>query len=930
MDSRTQERAEQWDSRPFSGGYDGLTDLAASEFSGAVAAAGTWLFMLNGRIVGVVDGTIEDFENATGTIHEAPHPSLPLLCAMEAQGGETRAKYYTNETPLREVDGTLQEGSFTGYVELSENVLSGDYYAVYYGGRRMAAAYIGNAERLLTGDEAFDRADDEVGIYEVRDVDIDVTDVPGRGGADADDSAETTTNASPADADPASTDADPASATGLDTDITSGTASDDDSVSETLSGTEAGTDPDTHAEPSADPTESAIESIDISGSEPTTAADETTTSSLIDDVAFDNVTGGSSAPEETDESSGITAAEEPVLDASSSGITAPESEPDAPNEDSLDAGTDPSAGTDPTAGFDSSETASDESVSTSFDETATESSETDSKPVDSPTESVPSAPAEEATAADQTAASDPPSEPTDEQSDADEQSSSAESGTTERTSPDLAEVEAAAEQLDQNDISWTEDDVESPADDTAEESESAEPAESTGESDAESKQQADPENERFEEEAQWRETRSIPSIDPDNSQSTDSKRESAVGGGARQRPSARRQSESTTGGSESSARDASTPADDSSARSSSRSTSSGSTQQPSAQQRQSRATESTESGSRRGITSDTGTQEQQRIATLTEQLETLQDQRDALVTKAGELETERDQLRSENQELTSTVDRLQSRIRELETELQRARESAATTGTGSETPAASTQLPPQRALAETNLFVRYGSKSQPTLETAHDGDADKNEVASNLQLEHHTSFDAADVAVDGDPYEEFLSSTMEYRFVDWLTETVLYEIRDTGNGDALGDLYDAIPRIDRAELGASISLADDETEDVPDEVTFDIVAFDKMGNPLVVANLNDSRDPASQGMLEEMEEAASAVKANYSDLAASVVVTSSYFEPGALEVADQATSGGFLSRGSKLSYVNLSRKEGYHLCLVESRSEGFHMNVPEL
>jgi len=132
---------------------------------------------------------------------------------------------------------------------------------------------------------------------------------------------------------------------------------------------------------------------------------------------------------------------------------------------------------------------------------------------------------------------------------------------------------------------------------------------------------------------------------------------------------------------------------------------------------------------------------------------------------------------------------------------------------------------------------------------------------------------------------------MEYRFVDWVTEMLLYEIRDTGNADGLGDLYDAIPRIDRAELGATISLADDETEDVPDQVTFDVVAYDKMGNPLVLVTLNDSREPATQELLGELEEAASAVKANYPDLAAAIAVTSSYFEPGALEVAEQATSG---------------------------------------
>ena len=80
MDPRTQERVEQWDSRPFSGGYAELSDLAASGFSGAVCAVGAWLFMLNGRVVGVFDGDVEDFENASGTVYEAPHPSLPLLC----------------------------------------------------------------------------------------------------------------------------------------------------------------------------------------------------------------------------------------------------------------------------------------------------------------------------------------------------------------------------------------------------------------------------------------------------------------------------------------------------------------------------------------------------------------------------------------------------------------------------------------------------------------------------------------------------------------------------------------------------------------------------------------------------------------------------------------------------------------------------------
>ncbi|MFC7080375.1 hypothetical protein [Halorussus caseinilyticus] len=178
METRTVEQVESWQTRPFTDGFAGLRELSDGEFSGAVRAGGAWLFMLNGRIIGVFEGSLDDFEDADGTAYAAPHPSLPLVFSMQERGGQTQAKYYTNDTPLSEVDSTLTSGKFTGYVELSENVLSGDYYVAYYGGRSMSVAFVGASEQVVTGDDAFERANDEVGIYEVRDVEIEVTDVP--------------------------------------------------------------------------------------------------------------------------------------------------------------------------------------------------------------------------------------------------------------------------------------------------------------------------------------------------------------------------------------------------------------------------------------------------------------------------------------------------------------------------------------------------------------------------------------------------------------------------------------------------------------------------------------------------------------------------------------------------------------------------------
>ena len=862
MDSRTQERVEQWDSRPFTGGYNELSTLADNDFSGVVTAGGTWLFMLNGRVIGVVDGEITAFEQASGTIYAAPHASLPLLCSMQAQGGDVRANYYTNETPLSEVDQTLKDGSFTGYIELSEQVLSGDYYAVYYGGRRMAAAYIGNAQRLLTGEEAFERAADEVGIYEVVDVEINVTNVPE--GSDqsppSDNSQEETAPAATGSATP--TDEDPS--TTADATPTARNADGEPAADESSS--LQGTDPSAHSSAAADSQEAA---------RPASASELREVSDLTDLDDESDSAASSPSPESDGEPSSDETGSATVsyTDSSEESVTAEATTDSSETEPATDR-----AGTSAERG----------------DQHSTQAQPAEPQPQDGPTDAA------------ETAA-EPDADP-DEPSVGDEGDPQADAGSDQvEQSAQTARAETASH------------DTPSDSDD-----ESTDPEED-GELDA-----------RLKQEERWRETRSIPSIDPENSERVGPvRRQSAdpTTDGRRERSETRAQSSETPQQNGTSRDDAA--ADRSSAETKAASDASSSGRSPTDESTSRSPVEAVGTGNPDAQSPDAAVEEyEQRIEMLTQHARELESRRERLEAQNAELESERDRVQAENQELSATVERLNSRVEELEAECERLRE-VNTAGSDSTTAGfgesgAGRQLSPREALSETNLFVRYASKSDPTLQTAHDGADEQDAVAANLQIEQHTTFDESNVSVAGRSYEDFLTDTMEYRFVDWLVQTLLFEIRDTGHGDGLADLYDAIPRIDRAELQATISLEDDQSEDVPDEVTFDIVAFDKMGNPLIVANCNDSRDPATEGMLAELEEAASAVTANYPDLGAAIVVTASYFEPGALEVTEQATSSGFLSRGSKLSYVNLSRKQGYHLALVESRSSGFHMNVPEL
>ncbi|UWG50371.1 Uncharacterized protein AArcCO_1058 [Halalkaliarchaeum sp. AArc-CO] len=706
------ERMTEWETRPFEGGYDGLRSLVDRGFSGAVTDGSAWAILVNGRIVGVHGGDLSTFEEADGTAYEAPDPSLALLFAMQESSGESRAQYYTEETPISTVDETLSEGGFTGYVELSENVLSGDYYVVYSGGKSTGVAFVGNNETLYTGEEAFERADDEVGIYEVYDVDLDIVELP-----------------EPAEQDAPTDDAPP------------GDSRTDDA--------------------------SATRDVATEG-DPSAGGDEPSAGTATDTEPVGRDADPAVEPDKT-ESSGTQSVEQTGPD--------PESTPAEREED----------GEQERDANGASDAGSDESV------------------VDS---------------------------------------SNSESGAA----------------------------------------------------------RADDADSVFSEEAAWRQAQTIPALDPEE---TARLRDETKPERTPTNRSSRRNAIERRSGRDSSEREAVEPSRDTAGRRS------GGAAEP--------ASNTTDAPG----TDDSTDALASRIEELEAALQEERNRKEALEQRREEVAAERDRFRER-------ASKLESRVEELESEIERLREELS--ATPGDVPEVDRTMLPDEAISGTNLFVRYESKGKPTLDAVHAGEATREELSGNLKLEHHTTFEDDGLVVEGTPYREFLRDTVEYTFCRWVVEQLPFEIRETANVDRLRDLYDAIPEIDRVEFDGTVAVsstdADGQRENEAFE--FDVVFRDRMGDPLFVANLNDSREPTTQSMVDTLVSDAVTVAGKHDGLASALSVTASFFEPGALDAVADATGGGLLSRSKRASFVKLSRKNGFHLCLVETREGGFHLNVPEL
>lgn len=723
MDSKIVTAVTEWETIPVGTGYRGLHDLADAEFSGAVTAGDVWGFMLNGRLVGIRGGSLDAFDGAEQTAYEAPVPALPLLYTMQTQDNEKQAEYYTNETAIADADATLTGGNFTGYIKLSENVLSGDYYVVYYGGRSMSIAFVGNSRRLLTDEEAFERANDEVGIYDVYAADIDVIDLPERESSTANDEQDAVTTA------------------------TSDTASSADNTSTTTSDTNDG-----------------------------------------------STTGGRHRGAIDIPQAGSPDNSPPSDDSAASGEASPTTA--AGTTDTSDDGTEPTTTAD--TGDNSDPTADSPGVDNGIDPTGT------------------------------TTTIDDGNHTSDRSTLNDENGAVAERGGS--------------------------------AVDTAT---SADKQATTGTGAGAAATDAEP----FEKEAAWRNTTTIPSLDPSDDEATD------TGGSA----------ESSTHG----------------------------------------------SGGQQAIsrTDDRVSRQQlkQRLEKAEEVMEKAEQRHKQLAAERDEVQAELTVAEERVEELEADLAAATERIEELEAELEAAEAGGADTAA-----TASTQtMTAANALAGTNLFVRYDSKGEATLADAHSGEATREAVAANLRLDTHTTFDTAGVEIDGTPFEAFLADQIEVAFAEWLVTDLLFELRATGATTALSAVTDAIPAIDRIELHGAIELDTDE-DDEPIEREFDCIVRDKRGTPLFVANFDASKQPVGAELVEGLIRAGNELRERNDSFAAGFAVTSSYFTEEAYEMADDATGSGLFSRSGGKSFVNISRKQGFHLCLVDRIKDGFELQKPEL
>lgn len=305
-----------------------------------------------------------------------------------------------------------------------------------------------------------------------------------------------------------------------------------------------------------------------------------------------------------------------------------------------------------------------------------------------------------------------------------------------------------------------------------------------------------------------------------------------------------------------------------------------------------------------------------------EEITTLQQQMKRLAGEIASNGTDVERLQQQVADLAEKAETVMRRQRDLEERVEEFQaEAPVSESESSETKSVEQTLERGEALDKLDVFLRYESRADPTIEDAAASEASQEEANENIKFEVHSQFDADETDIEGGKTpEEFLEETIEHRFVEHAATELLYEIMETNNKQGLQSLYDSIQQINRAEFNGSVEVGEE-------SVKFDLVIRDQRGRPLIVGDAENGNQPVKRDQIESLIDKANSVSGEYGQLGAAVFLTTSFYESGALESADKATKDGFISR--RQSVVKDSGNN-YQLCLLEGREDSFHMTMPEL
>jgi FtsZ-binding cell division protein ZapB len=306
-----------------------------------------------------------------------------------------------------------------------------------------------------------------------------------------------------------------------------------------------------------------------------------------------------------------------------------------------------------------------------------------------------------------------------------------------------------------------------------------------------------------------------------------------------------------------------------------------------------------------------------RLSAFEERLSVMTEQRDELRRRCDTLSNTNQTLRDRIDSLEAKREELSRENDELQTELSAVKEVSSNRES----------LSPMKALSQTSLFIRYDNQKATTLSHIEQDSGSVEDLRENISIEYHTEFDIDEVEIEGELYEPFLHGTAAFGFVRWLVTDVPFQIMETNHIAELGGIFNKLDDIDRVGCREMVQV---ESVDSSFEGTFDLVLRNTVGEPLFVADIHSSRQPTAAPRVQTMVEKATQVGKINPTLSGAFLITQSFFEPAALRAATEATTNGLFSWSGRRSYRKLTRKNGFHLSLVERRDESFHFDLPDI
>lgn len=232
-------------------------------------------------------------------------------------------------------------------------------------------------------------------------------------------------------------------------------------------------------------------------------------------------------------------------------------------------------------------------------------------------------------------------------------------------------------------------------------------------------------------------------------------------------------------------------------------------------------------------------------------------------------------------------------------------------------------IPEEQAIDKTRIKIQYPMNTRTLKQAVENPNKSVTDIINKLHINPKPTFDKTKSLINGVEYDEFIKTTVNYKFLIWLINDFYPELLEPESPNINGVKH-MISRIDGLYNNANLKADDIKTQ------VYDSIIYERDGNPTGVVKIFNSETTVSLSDIQDIVNDLKPISDNMSQALNIFILAKDTYDPGIRkDINNIVSDGGLIRKEDRDALIQTPNGGEMHICLFESYNDSYNLIYPD-